>query len=76
MSASVPGSVKFGKVTRAESRNGAEPTPHAFVLIDVYTPNGVLRVEVDAGEFSKALARPDSRAVATLSSLPEAGSAA
>ena len=71
----VPGSLKFGRVTRPTEINGVAG-PGAFILVDVYTPNGVMRVEVDAGEFSRALAYPGTQAPATLSSLVEAGGAA
>ena len=73
--ATVPGSIKFSRITRPTEVNGVVG-PGAFVLVDVYTPNGVMRVEVDAGEFSRALAYPGVRSPATLSSLPSTENAA
>ena len=64
------GSVRASRVERSVetvTANGKSSHPHAFVVLEVETGNGTLRVEVDAGDWSRMLAAPGTRQVCDLS---------
>lgn len=66
---SAAGDLQVNTITRevtTHTRDGASTSPHGFVQLLVTTPNGPLLVDVDAGEFSRALAHPGTRIAVTL----------
>lgn len=66
---SAAGDLVISTVTRpvtTHTRDGASTEPHGFVQLLINTPNGPLLVDVDAGDFSRALAHPGTRVGVTL----------
>lgn len=66
---SAAGDLQVNTVTRpvtTHTRDGESVSPHGFVQLLITTPSGPLLVDVDAGEFSRALAHPGTRIGVTL----------
>lgn len=61
---SAAGDLKVTTVTReveVHTIDGASSSPYGFVRFLISTPNGPLQVDVDAGDWSRALANPGLR---------------
>ena len=63
------GSLVVSTITRSVTTHtvdGATTAPHEFVRLKIDTPNGVLVVTLDAGDWSRALAHPGTASAAEL----------
>ena len=65
-----------GLISVSRTSREIDTKPHAFIHVDVHTPNGILRVTVDAGWFSEALAHPGRIVGATLENITSASKGA